>query len=161
MVTIPTSQGPFAVSDRQVHGLVCCARRHADLVATTLRDMFPGQEVSLPRALLLELAAVLQLGMWEHQGLAPYLPAGVPRFAEAAGQLGRRARNGLREFESSSSIPLLLKVLQVWMEHFSWDGVELLGCDAIVGTVDEDEFAVTLADFVWQHRRELSRLLKE
>ena len=47
------------------------------------------------------------------------------------------------------------------MNHFAWEGRDLLHGEFILSEVDEDQFAQELADFVWQHRRELSKLLNK
>jgi hypothetical protein len=39
--------------------------------------------------------------------------------------------------------------------------VDVLQADVIVGDVDEDAFIEVLADFVWRHRHELSRLVNK
>ena len=33
--------------------------------------------------------------------------------------------------------------------------------DVVVGEVDENQFADVLADFIWQHRQELAKLLAD
>ena len=137
------------------------AARQADLTAATLDAtcLFPEKPASLPAAFLLELGAVLELGMWERQGVRPFLAVDLPTFHEAAAQLATRANQGPEAFEGPDAAPLSRRVLRVWMENFAWDGPQLLGCDVLVGTVDENQFAAVLAEFLLEHHHDLSRLL--
>jgi hypothetical protein len=75
MIEIATSETPLVISDYQIRAAVRHAERQADLTAATLDAMglLATKPVTLPAAFLLELAAVLELGMWELQGLRPYL----------------------------------------------------------------------------------------
>ncbi len=160
---IETSDGSLVVPDCQIRAVVRHAERQADLTAATLDAMglLATKPVTFPAAFLLELAAVLELGMWERQGLRPYLATDLPTYREAAAKLAARANQGSEAFEGSDAAPLSRRVRQVWMERFAWEGHDLLHADVILGEVDEDEFTRVLADFVWQHRRELSKMLNE
>jgi len=84
---------------------------------------------------LLELAALLQIGAWEHLGMLEHLPVELPTFAQAASHLGQRLRNGPAEFSGPVATPLHLQVLQAWVENFAWEGREIFGADFVLGTV--------------------------
>jgi hypothetical protein len=158
-----TREGLLVVSEQQIQAVVRHAGRQADLTAAALDEtgLFPDRPTVLPAGFLLELAAVLELGLWERQGLRPYLDIDLPTYREAADELAARAKRGFAEFDGLDATPLSHRVLQAWMQHFAWEGPDLLQADFILGDVDEDQFANVLADFVWQHRKELSKLLNE
>jgi hypothetical protein len=158
-----TREGLLVVSEQQVRAVARHAERQADLTAMALdaTGLFRNRAAVLPAGFLLELAAVLELGLWERQGLRPYLDIDLPTFPEAAEELAVRAKKGFAEFDGLDPAPLSRRVLQAWMQHFAWEGPDLLQADFILGDVDEDQFAQVLADFVWQHRQELSKLLNE
>lgn len=162
-VELETSEGPLVVSDQEIQAVARFAARQADLTAAVLdaTGLFPEKPARLPAAFLLELAAVLELAMWERQGLRNALATDLPTYHEAAAQLAARAEKGPEAFAGPDAAPLSQKVRHVWIDSFAWEGQELLGCEAVIGTVDEDEFAKALADFIWQHRRKLSGLLKK
>ncbi|MEA1951730.1 MAG: hypothetical protein U9N87_10120, partial [Planctomycetota bacterium] len=50
---------------------------------------------------------------------------------------------------------------RAWMRHFAWDGPDILHAECVLGDVDEEQFAQVLADFVWQHRHQLSKLINK
>lgn len=160
---IETTEGPVVISDHQIQGVVRHAERRADLTAAALEatGLFPKKPAFLPGPFLLELGAVLELGMWERQGLLPHLHSDLPTFREAAGELAARAKQGPAAFEGSEAAPFSGRVLRVWMEQLAWEGPDHFQADVVVGRVDEDQFADLLADFVWQHRDELGRFLTE
>jgi hypothetical protein len=161
MTLVTTGEGPLEISDHQIQAVIRNAQRRADLTAATLEatGLFKSDPCRLPAAFLLELSAVLELGLWERQGLRAYLDTDLPTFREAADALARRAAKGPAEFDGSNAALLSKHVLQAWMDHFAWEGPDLLHADFVLGDVDEDQLAQVLADFVWQHRRELSSLL--
>ncbi|NLX98144.1 MAG: hypothetical protein GXY83_18440 [Rhodopirellula sp.] len=160
-VQVPTSQGPLAISDHHVQAVVRHAHRRADLTAAALDaiGLLTKRPAVFPAGFLLEFGAVVELGVWERQGLRVFLNSDLPTFSEAADELLARVAKGSAAFDGSDAAPLSRRVFQVWMERFAWEGPDILDADFLVGDVDEDQFARVLADFVWQHRHELSRLL--
>jgi hypothetical protein len=118
-----------------------------------------SEPCGLPPAFLLELSAVLELRLWELQGLRSYLDADLPTSREAAHALANRAKKGPAEFEGPDAAPLSVRVLHVWMEAFAFDGPDFLHADLIVRDVDEDAFIDVLSEFVWRHRHDISMLL--
>jgi hypothetical protein len=139
------------------------AERQADSVAAYLRSprLFDTGEVHLPPAALRELAAVLELGLWEKQGLRDHLDVDLPTYREAANRLAARCKKGPAEFEGPGAAPLSRRVLLAWIECFAWDGQDLLQADVVAGHVNEDTFVEVLADFVWRHCHELAKMLSE
>ena len=85
-LTIQTTDGPVLISDHQTQAIIRLAHRHAERTAAALdaTGLFPNRPVLLPGPFLLELAAVVELCMWERQGLRPYLATDLPTFQEAA-----------------------------------------------------------------------------
>jgi len=73
MVDISTSAGTFHIADCLDRAIVRHAERQADLTAFVLRatGLFESlSDAQLPEAFLLELAAVIELQVWEQQGSA-------------------------------------------------------------------------------------------
>jgi len=160
MVTSAISDGPLRLPDALVQAATRNAERQADLTGTYLRALGLGKsgEVRLPAAALLELAAVLELGVWERRGLRAHLEVDLPTYREAADQFAARCMKGPLEFEGPNATPLSMRVFQVWVEHFAWDAPELLDAEVVLDNVDDDDFVDLLAEFVWAHRNELKHL---
>jgi hypothetical protein len=157
-----TSNGPLVVSEQQIRAVTRHAERQADLTAATLNAMgfFPKKPAGFPAAFLLELGAVLELGLWERQGLRPYFDVDLPTYREAADALLARAQRGPAAFDGPDAALLSSRVLQTWMNHFAWEGQDLLQADVLVGGVDdEDTFVDLLANFLLTHRHALSTVL--
>ena len=162
MVTFQTSEGPLVLPDITVQAVARRAERLADLTGGFLQSSFPTPgEVKLPAAVLLELAAVLELGVWERQGLLEHINTDLPTYREASNQLAARCAKGSAEFERTNAAPFSQQMLCIWLEHFAWEGPEILGADMVVGEVEEDVFLDLLAEFAWTHRRELNHLLQK
>ena len=162
MVAIALKEGSPGIPDVLLQAVARTAERHAELTAAYLdaTGLFPKRPVFLPAPFLLELDAVLQLGMWERLGLREHLDADLPTFNEAAKQLARRAMKGVAEFTDPNASPLHLQVLKAWTENFAWEADKILGADVLVSPMaNEDVFVEVLAEFVWQHRRELASML--
>ena len=163
MATIDTSEGPFEIPDAtKIRAVARHGERQADLTAAYLEatGIFKSKPIYLPAAFLLELAAVLELGMWERQGVRSRLDVDLPTYREASQSLGERAMRGPSEFANTGTPPLSIAVMNVWLEHFAWDGPEFLGTDVVVDNLDEDTFIDLLAEFVWTHRQELEQLVR-
>jgi len=163
MVTsIETNRGLRSIPDQ----LLDAMKQHAHYLVKLTYDiseasgLFPHKPVYFPNKFLYELTAVLELGLWERQGLRDYLDTlgiNLPTFHEAADNLAARAANNPHEFEGSDTPSLCCQVFRVWVEHFAWNGLSMLGAEVVLGQLDEDKFADVLADFVWQHRHELAQ----
>lgn len=158
MVTSSTNDGPL--SDSTIQALTRHAERQADLTAAYLNatGVFQSKPARLPAAFLLELAAVLELGLWERQGIRPYLKVDLPTHQEASRSLGERAKRGPTEFTDGET-PLWIEILKVWLEHFAWDGPEFLATDVVIDDLNEDTFIDVIAEFVWKYRHELEQLV--
>ena len=46
--------------------------------------------------------------------------------------------------------------LSFCLEKISWQGLDYLGTDVLVGEIDEEDFLDGLAEFLWANRRQLS-----
>lgn len=106
----------------------------------------------LPRAFLLEFAAVAQLKHWELQGLGELLPSDVPSAAEASRDLYHRTTTDPDQFWHDDKTPLSRQVMQIWIEYFHWLEPGLVEAEIIVGHADEDLLIETLAQLLWQNR---------
>lgn len=113
MVTSAISDGPLRLPEALVQAATRHAERQADLTGTYLHASGLGKngEVRLPAAALLELAAVLELGVWERRSLRPHLEVDLPTYREAANQLAARCMKGPSEFEGLNATPLAMRVL--------------------------------------------------
>jgi hypothetical protein len=74
MVSPASKDGFSIVPDALVQGATQLAERHAELAARWLGAVgfAPPRPLNVPAAFLLELAAVLQVGEWERQGVVAY-----------------------------------------------------------------------------------------
>jgi hypothetical protein len=161
MVTITPNEGLHQFPESFFAALSRRAERQADLTAAALdaTGLFGSKPTVLPSGFLLELAAVLELGMWEHQGLRRHLDVDLPSFKDASEALARRASRGQMEFVGPNATTLSDQVLQVWAENFAWESHAYLQTDVVLGEVEEEVFANLLAEYVWNHQAELSNLL--
>ena len=82
---IKTSNGMLLISTR-IQGVARHAQCQADLTVRSLdaTGLFSQRPAFFPAGFLLELGAVLELGLWELRGLHPYLTSDLPSFREAA-----------------------------------------------------------------------------
>jgi hypothetical protein len=162
MVTSANCEGSLRLPDAMVLAIARHAEREADLTAAFLRatGLYESEPPKLPAAFLLELAAVLELGLWERRDLRRHLDVDLPTNRQAADQLAARCAKGPKEFDGPNAAPLSRQVLRVWVERFAWDGRELLAAEVVLGDVNEDDFIDLLAGFVWEHRRELAHLIR-
>jgi hypothetical protein len=136
------------------------AERQAVIVADYLdaiderlkQDGYPDGARGLPPGFLLELGAVVQLKLWEAEGLAEFLPTELPTAAQAGEELFRRTRETPEEFHTQASQKLGPQVMRVWLERFAWAAPNLLQADVVLGEVDEDVLVDALAQLLWEHR---------
>jgi len=136
------------------------AERHATMVGEYLRaaGIDVSGAVDVPQAFFLELAAVLQICEWDRQGVPACLGHQLPTSAAAITQIRARIRKGPDEFAGPDAAPLSRQVLRACVERLAWCGPEYLGADIALGQVDADEFVESLAEFLWEHRHEISYL---
>lgn len=159
MVAIPTPNGDIEVPDAMLRGVVQHAQWQADLTGMYFQTWgLTGDQVALPANALLEIAAVLELGMWEKLGLRDHLEVDLPTYREAQDAFAARCAQGPQAFEGDQGTELSSRVLRAWVKNFAWQGPELLGADAVVSDFDDDEFIDLLAEFCWEHRHEISKL---
>ena len=161
MATHTNCEGPIRLPHAMAQAVVCHAERQADLVAIHIHATkgFDSRTTRLPAAFFLELAAVLELGLWERRDLLRHVQTHLPTYRQAADQLVARCQKGREEFDGPNATPLSIQVLRVWLEHFAWDGPEQLCAEVVLGDMNEDDFIDLLADFVWTHRHELEHLI--
>lgn len=124
-IEIETCEGLLVVSDQEIRAVVRHAKRAAELTAAALdaTGLFPEKPISLPAAFLLEFAAVLELGLWERQGLREFLKTDLPSYSEAAEAMLAKAKLGPAAFggpDDASS--LSSRVLQAWIRHCTGKG---------------------------------------
>lgn len=143
------------------------AERHAVAVALHLDAIsrYPerngGTRMSLPREFLLELAAVMQLQLWEQQGIHVHLDQGLPSYAQAAADLVQRSQGGAGAFRDLSTGSLSSRVLRTHWQCFAWEADDLLKASVLLDVGSEDELAAALASFLWENREQLCAVLEE
>jgi hypothetical protein len=162
MVTNQNSEGPTRAAAAVIVAVTRHAYQQAHLAIAFLKHfgLCDDGQVGLPIRFLIELTAVLRLGIWERNGLYSLLGSKLPSYREAMGQLLERCKKGRYEFEGPAATPLYAQVLLVWVRQFAWDGPELLQADVLVGDPDEDELIDLLAQFVWTHRNDLQHIVR-
>ena len=123
-----------------------------DMEARRRGDDLVGQ--GLPVGYLLELVAVVQLRVWEMNGLQPSLPKDLPTAHAAAADLCSRIKNNPLQFGTFASATLSEQIRQLWLERFSWSAPAILGVDVMVGEINEDALVKAVAQILWNHRRD-------
>jgi hypothetical protein len=113
----------------------------------------------MPAGFLLELGAVIVLGMWERCGITAHRDAGLPSSYEADADLVRRLQEDPRQFDRVESALLNRLVLSYWLENFAWDAVETFGTDMMLNSTDEDAIVDAVARFLFENRNALEPLL--
>jgi len=161
-LTIETSEGPLKISDEQIQAVVRHAQYLADLTGAVLdaSGLFSTKPSRLPAGFLLEFSAVLELGLWEREGLREYFDDDLPMYQDAATELAARACKGPAEFEGPERTPLSRQLFRLWLERFAWEADATLQANILLGDVAGDQFATVLADFIWKNRHELQNLLR-
>lgn len=158
--TVTTSEGLDQIPKCIVDAAIQNALRVADLTGMTLTEMgkvhLGGSQWNLPAAFLVELGAVLQLGLWEQEGIAAHECGYLPPFDDAVSELSRRAAQGVSAFANLASVTLAPRVLQFSIEHIAASGFLLMGGDVLTQDIDEDAFVELLAEFLFSHRDDLS-----
>lgn len=108
---------------------------------------------NLPRAFLLEFAAIAQLKLWELQGLRELLPPDVPNTEEASCDLQQRISGNPADYGQNSDAPLARRVMQIWIENFVWLEPGLIDADVVIGQASDDDLIEALAQLLWENRR--------
>ena len=161
MVALESADVLSFAPDALVQAVTQLAERQADLTADWLESAGypPYGPLNVPAAFLLELAAVLQLGEWERQNVLDHLDVKLPSYRQAADELAARTRLGPKEFQGPHATSLSMLVNTVWIERFAWDGPSMLQADIVFGDCDDDSLVERLAEFLWQHRVDLQKLI--
>lgn len=147
-----------------VEFIVGFAERNAVAVAAflDLNECCPvqsdGVRLRFSREFLLELAAVIQLGVWERDGFAAHIEDGLPSYVEAAEELLNRSTREESAVAECQARSLSSRVVEVCWRRFSWEAESILGRPVAVGATGDDELAMALATFLWNNRQRLSAL---
>jgi len=159
---ISTSDGLDQFPKCIVDAAIQNALRVADLTGMTLTELgkvhLGGGQWHLPAAFLVEVGAVLQLGLWEQEGIAAHECGYLPSFDDAVADLASRASQGASAFANLNAVTLAPRVLQFSIEQIAASGFLLMGGDVLTQDIDEDAFVDLLAEFLFSHRDELSQL---
>ena len=151
-----TLNGSTDVHDRVINAVVRNAEQQATLTACYLTGIGlpPGtaEFQLLPRAVLLELGALLQLHLWESRGLTKCLPKDVPSAKVAAEDFYLRLEGNHIQLDDGTLPPLAQRVHEVWLNHIAWEGQSILGTELVLDDVAEDDFVEAIAKFIWNNR---------
>ncbi|MHB8957523.1 MAG: hypothetical protein ACYC4U_31565 [Pirellulaceae bacterium] len=115
-----------------------------------------GTRLSLPHKFLLELAAVIQLGIWEHEGFRVHIEQGLPSYEQAVTGLLERSQQGVQAFHDLGTDSLCSQMVVIHWQYFAWEADTILGKTVAVQVGSEDELAAALAEFLWENREYLS-----
>lgn len=150
------------LDDQLVEHVVRYAERMAELAASELAclQVQAGTDLHLPAGLALELAALAQLWMWEHDGLADYFRHALPDYASAKAELIARMRDTPKSLQQSEHAVLSQRVLRFWMSRFAWDSQEHLGAEMVCSDLGEAAFVKSLAQVLWDNREHLAKLAR-
>jgi len=153
MQTLVTAHGPVEFPDRAVEAIGAHAVFQAEMAAAVLDAVgFLAQKpVALPRSVLLELGAVLELGTWQAKGLLGYLAADLPSFEEAWSGLVTRMIEAPKSFFSPDAEVFSRRMLAIWFERLAWDAPELLGADVVLDSALDPAMIDELAQFLFDH----------
>lgn len=157
---------PFTLKDGNpvfpqpfIDAVVRHAQRQTLLVVFAIGEIFEEKPVRFPFGFLLEMGAVLELGMWEREGFRESVADDLPTYAEAAKNLANRSTLGEDEFEGPDATPLSKHVLMAWIDNFAWDADQHFGAEMLLGQVEREHFVDQLARFLIEHHHELGGLL--
>jgi hypothetical protein len=150
----------------EVAAIILHAEFCADLVIAALRalkflplpDAPRGEPLGLPSAFLLEFAAVLELGLWERNGIQLHRAAGLPSYCEAMDALIEKATCWPSKSCSRTS-DLSQRVLSLWLANFAREGKELIGGDILLDLTDQDTFLDAVAEFLWANRNQFKETI--
>ncbi len=147
--------------DSLVRSIVRLAERNAEAVAAFL-DMSgscplqaDGTRLRLPGKFLLELAAVIRLGVWEQEGFRVHIEQGLPSFEQAVANLLHRSQHDPLAFSGPGNSELHRQMLDIYWRYFAWEADLILGRTVAIQIGDEDELAAALAAFLWENRERL------
>jgi hypothetical protein len=144
--------------DALVRSVTRQAERNAEAVSALLNNsgnlpVCPnGNRSALPRGFLLELAAVMQVGLWEQQGFHEHLEQGLPSYRDCVTDLVARSHQGSPQFTDVGADSLYRRVLKVHCECFSWEADEILGKPVAIRAGNDDQILDAMASFLWEHR---------
>lgn len=161
-LTLQTPNGELPVSDAVVEQVIGCAERAAELAATSLAAM-PGfsREGKLPAAVVLEVAAIVQLQIWEEGGAFASWPADLLTYDAARHHFIERTKNGPGEFSSLGAAELSIELMRFQLSRLAWDS-PLLGNGNIIITVnDEESFVEAIAQFLFENRNVIDGLISK
>lgn len=119
------------------------------------KDLRWRKPLSFPRCFLWELAAILRIASWQQSAALAELATEFQPSSVLFDDLLKRFWTdplSMCQNISAATCPLGYKVLQIWLRHCSWYGMEELGTDVVIQDHIFPELLDVLADFVWQQR---------
>ncbi|MEX0792201.1 MAG: hypothetical protein WD045_03645 [Pirellulaceae bacterium] len=157
-----TSKGACEIPDELIRALTEFAEQKEAAVAEILQRVgfAPDVDPPLPRALLLELGAMMMFASWEDQGLDQHLRAYFPAIEAATQEFGRRCREGDQAFSDPSDVPSSRLAIRIFVQHFAWEAKDHLGAAMLVKAGEDDRLVDALANFLWENRYQLSQVLE-
>lgn len=154
---MPEQQLSLLISDELMRAVRKAAEHDVDMVWGIMHHL--GDRAGRPNLInevsfdfVIQLGAALRLLFWEWNEIYIHRDAGLPDALDALRNVFRTAKD-VEAATKSASLPF--KVFALLVERLSWTGPEDLDADFILGEVDEDALLNAMADFVWDHRRDL------
>ena len=102
----------------------------------------------LPTLLLLRLGVGCQLLRWESRGILLHKQLGLPDGWAVIREALIRV-SGVAGPQVDPNPGIEQRVLQLSLDQLSWTAPDLLGADIVLGDVDEDALAISVADLLW------------
>lgn len=106
--------------------------------------------VVLPRESLLDFGALLQLNVWEMQGIRRHRELGLPSVSEAASEFADKVQCGLDGGKTPEFGHLASEVLRVTMDEFCWDALPAFGFDIPITAGDVDQLLDVVAKYLYE-----------
>lgn len=103
-------------------------------------------------AFLFEFGSLALLDRWNTQRQLDHVD-GLPAVVDAAQELIDRAESlGLVE---DGALSLFLRLFEVYLDQFAWGARDLVGCDIVLGDLNEGAVVDALAEFLWANRHQV------
>jgi hypothetical protein len=109
--------------------------------------------VALPDGFLLELAAVLRIGLWERAGLRDRLGLDLPPADQVLDDLVARFTQVPVEMRPERTCAgIVMDVFRTTLDRLAWGGRGELHADVVLGEHDDELLLEALADVLWEQR---------
>jgi hypothetical protein len=118
-----------------------------------------SQENQFPAAFVLELAAVIQLQVWQDHEFGSDWPADLPTYDAARQDLIDRAKEGIYAYQNIESATLSMQAMRFHLTRLAWDSPLMGNCKMVIAIDDEEAFVEAMARFLFDNRTFIDKLL--